>query len=268
MVAMVSARWARSANHACRGPCRVRPPRPGSPCEENRHDRPPRCQRTRRRRPELAVIPLRGQRPGPRSWHAWRTGTPAGLAAARMQATAANRASCHKSPACHPAASSSRSGPVPPGKAAAASTAYWSLAFGRPRKVHPGRNRSRRPCQGQRVSPAGPVPVQRVRGEVEEHHAGEGAVPRVQGRKLAHQPGDVSVAGEPAEDMPGGHGVLRGRPLPGRHITAVKAEPPVAGRPYRRMPAAGQCSAVTPPARHAASLHHELHDARQPICIA
>ena len=59
-----------------------------------------------------------------------------------------------------------------------------------------------------------------------------------------------------------------GRPLPGRHITAVKAEPPVAGRPYRRMPAAGQCSAVTPPARHAASLHHELHDARQPICIA
>src|SRR5258708_6428493 len=53
--------------------------------------------------------------------------------------------------------------------------------------------------QGQRVSPAGPAPVQGVRGGVEEHLAGEGVVSRVQGRKLARQLEDVSVAGEPVE---------------------------------------------------------------------
>jgi hypothetical protein len=35
-----------------------------------------------------------------RSWHAWRTGTPARLAAARMQATAAYMAYCQKSSVC------------------------------------------------------------------------------------------------------------------------------------------------------------------------
>src|SRR5690348_14670044 len=40
-----------------------------------------------------------------RSWHAWRTGKPARLAAARMQATAANRAYCQKSSVCHQATS-------------------------------------------------------------------------------------------------------------------------------------------------------------------
>ena len=76
--------------------------------------------------------------------------------------------------------------------------------------------------QGQRVSAAGPAPVQRVRGEAEEHLAGEGVVRRVQRRKLAHQLEDVSVAGEPVEqDTTGGHGVLGGGPLPGRHITTV-----------------------------------------------
>jgi hypothetical protein len=54
-----------------------------------------------------------------RSWHAWRTGTPARLAAARMKATAANRAYCQKSSVCHQATSSSRSGSVPPWRAAA-----------------------------------------------------------------------------------------------------------------------------------------------------
>ena len=76
--------------------------------------------------------------------------------------------------------------------------------------------------QGQRVGPAGPAPVQRVRGEVEEHLAGEGVVARVQGHKLAHQLEDVSVAGEAVEqDTTGGHGVLGSGPLPGRHITTV-----------------------------------------------
>jgi hypothetical protein len=58
---------------------------------------------------------------------------------------------------------------------------------------------------------------------VEEHLAGEGVIPRVQKHKLAHQPGDVSVASEPVEqDTPGGHGVLGGGALPGRHITTVR----------------------------------------------
>ena len=76
--------------------------------------------------------------------------------------------------------------------------------------------------QRQRVGPADPASVQRVRGDVKEHLAGEGVIPRVQGRKLAHQLEDVSVAGEPVEqDTAGGHGVLGGGPLPGRHITTV-----------------------------------------------
>ena len=49
---------------------------------------------------------------------------------------------------CHQATSSSRSGSVPPWRAAAASTAYWSLLFCRPRKVHSGKNRSRSPSRG------------------------------------------------------------------------------------------------------------------------
>ena len=44
----------------------------------------------------------------------------------------------------------------------------------------------------------------------------------MQGRKLAHQLKDVSVAGLPVEqDTTGGHGVLGGGPLPGTHITTV-----------------------------------------------
>ena len=35
-------------------------------------------------------------------------------------------------------------------------------------------------------------------GEVEEHLAGKGVVSRVQGRELAHQLEDVSVAGNPS----------------------------------------------------------------------
>jgi hypothetical protein len=46
-----------------------------------------------------------------------------------MWATSANRAYCHKSPVCHQETSSTRSGSVPPCRAAAASTAYWSLVF-------------------------------------------------------------------------------------------------------------------------------------------
>jgi hypothetical protein len=57
---------------------------------------------------------------------------------------------------------------------------------------------------------------------VEEHLAGEGVVPRVQRRNLAHQLEDVSVARQPVEHhTAGGHGVRGGRPLPGRRLTTV-----------------------------------------------
>src|SRR5260370_10673287 len=48
-----------------------------------------------------------------RSWHAWCTGTPAPLAAARMQTTAAYTAHCQKSAVVHEATSSGTSGSVP-----------------------------------------------------------------------------------------------------------------------------------------------------------
>ena len=52
----------------------------------------------------------------------------------------------------------------------------------------------------------------------------ESVVSRVQGRKLAHQLGDVSVAGEPVEqDTVGGHGVLGSGALPGSHAPTVGA---------------------------------------------
>jgi hypothetical protein len=72
---------------------------------------------------------------------------------------------------------------------------------------------------------------------MEEHLTGEGVIARVQRRKLARQLEDVSIAGEPVEQhTAGGDGVFGGRPLPGRHITTVRAEPPIAGRPRRQMP--------------------------------
>jgi hypothetical protein len=53
-----------------------------------------------------------------------------------------------------------------------------------------------------------------MKGEVEEHLAGEGVVSRVQRRKSAHQLEDVSVAGEPvAQDTgsPSGSSPWRAR---------------------------------------------------------
>ena len=47
--------------------------------------------------------------------------------------------------------------------------------------------------------------------------------PAVQGHKLALQLDDVYVAGQPVEQgLAGGHGVLRGGPLPCRHVTTVR----------------------------------------------
>jgi len=71
--------------------------------------------------------------------------------------------------------------------------------------------------QGQRVSPASPAPLQRARGEAEEHLARGSAIPRVQGREFARQLVDSSIA-SPPDRMRGAvmasSGV--GRFLPGR----------------------------------------------------
>jgi hypothetical protein len=50
--------------------------------------------------------------------------------------------------------------------------------------------------QRQRLGPAGPAPLRRVRGEAKEHLAGKRIVSRVQGRKSAQRLEDVSVVGE------------------------------------------------------------------------
>ena len=109
---------------------------------------------------------------------------------------------------------------------------------------------------GAGVGPAGPAPIQRVRSEAEEHLAGESVVPRMQWHELAHQLEDVYVVGEPVEQGPaGGHRILECGPLPGRHTTTVgQNHQSPGGLNSGCLPAASQCSAVTPPARHAERL--------------
>ena len=156
-----------------------------------------------------------------RSWRAWPTGTPARLAAARMQATAANRAYCQKSSVCQQATSSSRSGSVPAWRAAAASAGSGSSCF-------PGRGRCTREGAARVVPPGAAGRPGWPRTSSARPRRGAGTprrgrcYPAGAGRKLAHQPGDVSVAGEPAgQDTAGGHGVLGVGPVPGRHTPAV-----------------------------------------------
>ncbi len=108
--------------------------------------------------------------------------------------------------------------------------------------------------QGQRVGAAGPAPGQRIRGEAEELLAGEGVVSRVQGRKLALQPEDVSVAGQPVEqDTAGSDGVFGlGRFLAGmlrRTVRQVLAPGPDA-LPARPRRASNQRAHRPPDADH------------------
>ena len=102
----------------------------------------------------------------------------------------------------------------------------------------PGRGRRTRAgtvrvaLQAQRVSPAGPAPVQRVRGNAEEHLAGESVVPRVQSRKLARQLEGVTVSGEHVEqDTASGDSVISGRRACGRQPVPVPAAAVPAPRP-------------------------------------
>ncbi len=81
-------------------------------------------------------------------------------------------------------------------------------------------------------------------------------VPRMQWHELAHQLEDVYVVGEPVEQGPaGGHRILECGPLPGRHTTTVgQNHQSPGGLNSGCLPAASQCSTVTPPARHAERL--------------
>jgi hypothetical protein len=72
------------------------------------------------------------------------------------------------------------------------------------------------------VPDPGAAPVQRVGGEAKEHLAGEGVVPRMQRRKLAHEAEDLCAARQPAEqDLAGGFCVFRGGPFLGSHTPTV-----------------------------------------------
>jgi len=170
--------------------------------------------------PELVVMAPGGQDARPGHGMPGALGRPPGW----------RRRGCRRPPRIGRTARSRRSATRRPHQAGPVRSRHEGLLRPAPRtgaSCFPGRkevsdkNRSRSP-PGQRVSPAGPAPVQRVRRDAEEHLAGK-VLSRVQGRKLAHQREDVSVAGEPVEQDPaGGHGVLGSGPLPGRHSTTVR----------------------------------------------
>ena len=133
-----------------------------------------------------------------------------------------------------------QAGPVRSRRGAAAAAKHCVLELGVPPAAEGGLGQEplAQSLQGQRIGPAGPAPVQRVRGEAEEHLAREGVVARVQGRKLAHQTRRRQRRGRARRAGPGGQS-RRPRavgPLPGGHVTTVRRQL-IARRPYRRMPA-------------------------------
>ena len=187
-----------------------------------RYARPPRRQMTACAVSELVVMAPDGQgaRLGP------------GMPGALARPPGWRRRGCRRPPPTGRTARSRRPATRPPHQAGPVRSRHEGLLQPAPRtgaSCFPVRARCTRAGTarvvpaGQRVSPAGPAPVQRVRRDADEHLAGEGVVPRVQGRKLAHQLEDVSVAGESVEQDPaGGHGVPGSGPLPGRHIPTVR----------------------------------------------
>ena len=96
------------------------------------------------------------------------------------------------------------------------------LGVSRPRKVRSGRNRSRSLAKGSGSARLALHQFSASAARWRNTSPGKVLSRGCKRRKLAHQLEDVSVAGEPVEqDTAGGHGVLGGRPLPGRHITTV-----------------------------------------------
>ena len=234
------------------------------PFATRRYDRPPHRQMTASAVSRTGRYGVGWPGPSHKSWHACRTGTPARLAAARMQATAANSAYCHKSSVCHQATSSSRSGSVPPGGLLRPARRTGASCFaGRGRFARAGTARAVPPtAAGQpgwpRTSPARP----RRRGGTPRRGtccpAGAAAqarspARRCQRRGRARRAGPDGRSCCPREWAASWQAYHDGR-----------AEPPIAGRPFQRISAAARYSAATPPARHAASLPYELHDAREP----
>ena len=159
----------------------------------------------------------------PKSRHAWRTGTPTRLAAARTYAAAANRAYCQRSSVRHRAASSSRSrvrsrraGLLRPAPRTGA-----SRSGGRGRRARAGTARAVPPGPAgrpgwPRTSPARP----RRRGGTPRRGrcclAGAGG-------KFAGQLEDVNVALEPVkQEATGSHGALGAGALLCRHVTTVR----------------------------------------------
>jgi hypothetical protein len=135
------------------------------------------------------------------------------------------------------------------------------LRVSRPRKVHPGKNRSRSPSRGSGSARLAP------------HQSSASSATR-----MNTSPGKVSSRGcGGASSLTSSKTSASRASPPSRTRRAVRcpraranswqayhdgtAEPPIAGRPCRPMPAAGLCSAVTPPARHVVSLPYELRDA-------
>ena len=178
------------------------------------------------------------------------------------------RRGCRRLPRTGRTARSRRSATRSPHQAGPVRSRHGGLLRPAPRtgaSCFPGRGRCTRQgplaesLQGQRVSPAGPAPVQRVRRDANQHLAGEGVISRVQGRKLAHLLEDVSVAGEPVEQDPaGGHRVPGNGPLPGRHITTVRQNHRSPGGLTSGCPQSTGAAAVPLPARHTMSLPYEL----------
>ena len=142
------------------------------------------------------------------------------------------------------------------------------LSVSRPRKVHSGKNRSRSPSRGSgsaRLAPhqssaSAATRMNTSPGKVLSRGC-RGASSLTSSKMSASRASPSSRTRRAVTVSPGG------RPLPGRHHDGT-AEPPIAGRPYRRMPAAGRCSAAPPPARHVVSLPYELRHAREPPLCA
>jgi hypothetical protein len=106
-------------------------------------------------------------------------------------------------------------------EAAAASTAYWSLVFCRPRQVHSGRHRSR-PSRGSGSARLAPHQSSASAATRRNTSPGKvlsrgcsGASPLTSSKRSA------SRASPSSRTPAGGHGVLRCKPLPGRHIPTV-----------------------------------------------
>jgi hypothetical protein len=143
---------------------------------------------------------------------------------------------------------------------------------GAPSSPPPPGRRDRRPGHFQRPHPRDrhpvlPAPHQQNRQPQQEAQLNRrDARPGPEFTPISGGPNNLTTlsAGESVkQDLAGGHRVLgSGRFLAG--ISRRYGRTADRQAAFRRMPAAGRCSAVTPPARHVVSLPYELRDAHEP----